>query len=99
GPVPVRGGPGGPASPPPPKKAEPGKTPKPKKGAPAKASPAPKGRGSAASAKRLEEQIESAETALAAVEDELADPSAWATPEASARATARHQEAKQSGAE
>ena len=42
----------------------------------------------------LEAQIEAAETALRAVEDELSDPSAWATPEASARSTARHEEAK-----
>ena len=35
-----------------------------------------------------------AEAALRAVEDELADPAAWATPEATARSTARHEEAK-----
>jgi len=64
-----------------------------------KPKPASKGRGSAASAKRLEEQIQSAESALAAVEDELADPTAWATPEATARSTARHEEAKQRVAE
>ncbi|HET9126247.1 MAG TPA: ATP-binding cassette domain-containing protein, partial [Solirubrobacteraceae bacterium] len=50
-------------------------------------------------ARRLEEQIESAEAALAAVEDELADPAAWATPEATARSTARHEEARQRVAE
>jgi ATP-binding cassette, subfamily F, member 3 len=61
--------------------------------------PATKGRGTAASAKRLEEQIESAEAALATVEDELADPAAWATPEATARSTARHEDAKQRVAE
>jgi ATP-binding cassette subfamily F protein 3 len=60
---------------------------------------APKSRGSASSAKRLEQQIESAEAALATVEDELADPSAWATPEATTRSTARHEEAKQRVAE
>jgi ATP-binding cassette subfamily F protein 3 len=87
------------AKPPAPKKADAGKGSKPKAAAPAEAKPAPKSRGSAASAKRLEEQIESAETALAAVEDDLADPSAWATPEASARSTARHEEAKQRVAE
>jgi ATP-binding cassette subfamily F protein 3 len=42
----------------------------------------------------LEQQIEAAETALRALEDELADPAAWATPEDSARSTARHEEAK-----
>ncbi|HLI58852.1 MAG TPA: ABC-F family ATP-binding cassette domain-containing protein [Solirubrobacteraceae bacterium] len=70
-------------------KAKPGPKPKP---------PAAQARGGV-SAKRLEEQIESAEAALAAVEDELADPAAWATPEASARSTARHEEAKQRVAE
>jgi ATP-binding cassette subfamily F protein 3 len=81
-----------------PKKADAAKA-KPGAAAPAKANPAPKGRGSAASAKRLEEQIESAEAALAAVEDELADPAAWATPDASTRSTARHEQAKQRVAE
>jgi ATP-binding cassette subfamily F protein 3 len=73
--------------------------PKPKAEGTAKPAPAVKGRGSAASAKRLEEQIESAEAALAAVEDELADPAAWASPEATARSTARHEQAKQRVAE
>ena len=48
-------------------------------------------RGSAS----IEAQIEAAEAALQAVEDELADPSAWATPEASARSTERHAAAKE----
>ena len=53
--------------------------------------PRPKpGRGAAG----LEAQIEAAEAALRVVEDELSDPAAWATPEASARSTARHEEAK-----
>jgi ATP-binding cassette subfamily F protein 3 len=86
------------AKPPPPKKADVQKA-KPRAAAPAKAKPAPKRRGNAVSAKRLEEQIESAEAALATVEDELADPSAWATPAATARSTARHEEAKQRVAE
>jgi ATP-binding cassette subfamily F protein 3 len=42
----------------------------------------------------LEREIEAAEAVLRAVEDELADPSAWATPEKSADSTARHAEAK-----
>ncbi len=95
------------AKPPAPKKADAGKDArkdagkrtKPKAAAAVKATPAPRGRGTASSAKRLEEQIESAEAALATVEDELADPSAWATPEATARSTARHEEAKQRVAE
>ena len=48
-------------------------------------------RGSAS----IEAQIEAAEAALQAVEDELADPAAWATPEASARSTERHAAAKE----
>ena len=40
-----------------------------------------------AKAEPLEQQIEAAEAALRAVEDELADPGAWSTPEASARST------------
>ncbi|MGH2892246.1 MAG: ABC transporter ATP-binding protein, partial [Solirubrobacteraceae bacterium] len=53
--------------------------------------PKPKpGRGAAG----LEAEIEAAEAALRAIEDELSDPAAWATPEASARSSARHEEAK-----
>jgi len=43
---------------------------------------------------RLESEIEAAEAALKAVEDELADPAAWSSPGRNARATARHEEAK-----
>jgi ATP-binding cassette subfamily F protein 3 len=42
----------------------------------------------------LEREIEEAEAALVTVEDELADPDAWATPERSARSTDRHLAAK-----
>jgi ATP-binding cassette subfamily F protein 3 len=52
------------------------------------------GKGSAAQTK-LERQIEDAEAALRVVEDELADPSVWATPEKSAGASERHERAKQ----
>jgi ATP-binding cassette subfamily F protein 3 len=48
---------------------------------------------------RLEAEIEAAEAALATVEDELADPAAWASPTASARSTAKHDEAKRVVAE
>ncbi|HET9102119.1 MAG TPA: ABC-F family ATP-binding cassette domain-containing protein [Solirubrobacteraceae bacterium] len=48
-------------------------------------------RGSAS----IEAQIEAAEAALRAIEDELADPAAWSTPEASARSTERHAAAKE----
>jgi ATP-binding cassette subfamily F protein 3 len=42
----------------------------------------------------LEAEIEAAEAALRVVEDELSDPGAWATPEASARSASRHEAAK-----
>jgi ATP-binding cassette subfamily F protein 3 len=42
----------------------------------------------------LERQIEAAEAALAAIEDELADPAAWDGSEASARSSQRHEQAK-----
>jgi ATP-binding cassette subfamily F protein 3 len=48
---------------------------------------------------RLEHEIEAAEAALAAIEEELADPSAWATPEATARSSSRHKAAAQAVAE
>jgi ATP-binding cassette subfamily F protein 3 len=58
--------------------------------------PAPK---TAAGDRGLEAQIEAAEAALRTIEDELSDPGAWATPEASARSSARHEEAKRAVAE
>jgi ATP-binding cassette subfamily F protein 3 len=42
----------------------------------------------------LESAVEDAEAALARVEDELADPACWTTPERSAESTARHEQAK-----
>jgi ATP-binding cassette subfamily F protein 3 len=57
--------------------------------------PKKNGNGNGTGARKLEGQIEAAEAALAAVEDELADPASWATPEASARSSARHEDAKQ----
>ncbi len=44
--------------------------------------------------RRLERRIEAAEQALRALEDELGDPAAWATPQKSADASARHDRAK-----
>ncbi len=43
----------------------------------------------------LEKKIERAEAALTKLEDELSDPGQWSTPEKSARATRRHDRAKQ----
>ncbi len=48
----------------------------------------------AARAKRLEAEIEAAEAALKAIEEELADPTAWNDPRSAAKSTARHAEAK-----
>ena len=42
----------------------------------------------------LEREIEAAEAALATIEDELADPAAWSTPDKSAKSTKRHEAAK-----
>ena len=42
----------------------------------------------------VETDIQSAEAALAKLEDELSDPSAWATPERSAKSAERHEQAK-----
>jgi ATP-binding cassette subfamily F protein 3 len=50
-------------------------------------------------ASRLAEKIEAAETALRAVEEELADPAAWATPGKSEQANERHDAAKRKVAE
>ncbi len=43
--------------------------------------------------KRIEAEIEKAEAALRALEDELADPGAWASPTSSERASKRHGDA------
>ena len=45
--------------------------------------------------RRLESEIETAEARLRKIEDELSDPGAWSTPDASARSAARHDQAKQ----
>jgi ATP-binding cassette subfamily F protein 3 len=67
----------------------------PKQAKPNRAKGSKPGKGTSGNgARRLETEIEAAEVALATVEDELADPAAWATPEASARSTERHEQAK-----
>jgi ATP-binding cassette subfamily F protein 3 len=48
---------------------------------------------------RLEREIEAAETALRALEDELADPAVWSDPRKSADSTARHEQAQRAVAE
>jgi ATP-binding cassette subfamily F protein 3 len=68
--------------------------------APARAKPARSSKSRSAPARtardqaELEGEIEAAEATLAAIEDELADPSAWATVEKSAKSTERHEAAK-----
>ena len=47
-----------------------------------------------ADARRLEREVESAEAAMRALEDELADPSNWADPKRSADSTRRHERAR-----
>jgi ATP-binding cassette, subfamily F, member 3 len=42
----------------------------------------------------IEEQIDRAERAMVTLEEELADPAAWSTPERSGRSTERHEELK-----
>ncbi|HEY8764332.1 MAG TPA: ABC-F family ATP-binding cassette domain-containing protein [Solirubrobacteraceae bacterium] len=44
--------------------------------------------------RQLEQQIEAAEAAVRALEDELSEPAAWSDPEKSASSTARHEEAR-----
>jgi ATP-binding cassette, subfamily F, member 3 len=60
--------------------------------------PVPKPKGPSKNAQRrqteLEQAVEQAEAELAKLEDELADPAAWATKYESAKSTARHTAAK-----
>jgi ATP-binding cassette subfamily F protein 3 len=67
---------------------------KPKPAAKRAAGPKSSHGGSGKQQAKLEEQIERAEAALRTIEDELADPAAWETPERSADSTARHEAAK-----
>jgi ATP-binding cassette subfamily F protein 3 len=61
---------------------------------PVRTKPAGPSKNARARQASLELEIEEAEAALRMVEDELADPGAWATPEQSAASTARHEQAK-----
>ncbi len=76
------------------KKAE-EEAPKPRAKAKAKQSaPAARPKNAAKRQAELERQIERAEAELRSLEDELADPSSWASPTGSQRSTQRHAEAK-----
>jgi ATP-binding cassette, subfamily F, member 3 len=59
-----------------------------------RATPAGPSKNTIKRAAELEREVEQAEAALRTVEDELADPKAWASPTSSERATKRHAEAK-----
>jgi ATP-binding cassette subfamily F protein 3 len=58
------------------------------------AKPAARSKNAVREAKRLEREIESAEAALQTLEQELAEPGAWADPERAAASTERHAAAK-----
>ena len=76
------------------KKAE-EEAPKPRAKAKAKQrAPAARPKNAAKRQAELERQIERAEAELRSLEDELADPSSWASPTGSQRSTQRHAEAK-----
>src|SRR5215217_1344232 len=59
-----------------------------------RAKPAGPSKNAVRRAAELEREVEKAEARLRALEDELADPSAWASPTGSERASARHAAAK-----
>jgi ATP-binding cassette, subfamily F, member 3 len=59
-----------------------------------RAKPAGPSKNAVKRAAELEQEVEKAEAKLRALEDELADPSAWASPTSSERATKRHAAAK-----
>jgi len=61
---------------------------------PKRRSPGAEARSVERRAARLAEKIEAAEAELAVIEDELADPGAWSTPERAAEASERHEMAK-----
>ncbi len=62
--------------------------------APADGTAKPKRAASPRAQEQLEREIEAAEAALRAVEDELAEPAAWSTPAKTADSTARHEAAR-----
>nr|MBA3409226.1 ABC-F family ATP-binding cassette domain-containing protein [Solirubrobacterales bacterium] len=62
--------------------------------APVAAPSAPSPKARQRESRRLEAEIERAEAALVAIEQELADPQSWNDPRSSAKSTRRHAEAK-----
>ena len=72
------------------KRAKPAKAPKP---AAVAAEPKPS-KNQQRQARKIEAEIEAAEAALKAIEEELADPSAWNDPRSAAKSTKRHEQAK-----
>jgi ATP-binding cassette subfamily F protein 3 len=76
------------------RKAKPPKPAPKAKRAPAPRAPAGPSKNQRRQAERLEREIEAAEAALKALEEELADPSAWSSPDRSAKSTQRHDAAK-----
>ena len=67
---------------------------KPAKPARPSRSTGPKPAVNAREQERLEREIEAAEASLRALEEELSDPAAWSTPQRTADAAARHEQAK-----
>jgi ATP-binding cassette, subfamily F, member 3 len=82
------------APPPPPRSNGAAERPAAAKPAPAKPKPTGPSKNRQREQERLERAVEAAEAELAAVEEELADPRAWATKYDSAKSTARHTAAK-----
>jgi ATP-binding cassette, subfamily F, member 3 len=83
-----------PSAPPPPRSNGAAEPPPAGKPAPAKPKPAGPSKNRQREQERLERAVEAADAELAAVEEELADPRAWATKYDSAKSTARHTAAK-----
>jgi ATP-binding cassette subfamily F protein 3 len=75
------------------KRAKPAKAPKPAAARAAAAEPK-SSKNQQRQAKRIEAEIEAAEAALKAIEEELADPNAWNDPRSAAKSSKRHEQAK-----
>src|SRR4051812_33560160 len=72
------------------KRAKPAKAPKPA----AVAAEPKQSKNQQRQARKIEAEIEAAEAALKAIEEELADPNAWNDPRSAAKSTKRHEQAK-----